>query len=82
MPEVSVTELAQDIARLEEKAEAQEKTITRLEAKIDKLVEAIGAMQSDIDKASGGFHALIAAAGMAAALGSALTWVVEHIVLK
>lgn len=70
------------IVRLETNAEAQSRTIERLEEKIDKLVEAVGHMQSEIDKASGGFHALIAAAGVAAAIGSVLTWVVEHIVLK
>lgn len=73
---------AQDVGRLEGRMDSVDKRIEQLEASIKHLTDLVTELKTGQDKFKGGYAMLGAIAGIAAALGSAITWVLEHVALK
>lgn len=49
---------------------------------LEKLTTEVAGMRKDMAEATGGWRMLMAMGGVAAAAGSALTWVVQHFISR
>jgi hypothetical protein len=73
---------AQDVGRLEGRMDSVDNRIEKLEASIKHLTDLVTELKAGQDKFKGGYAMLGAIAGIAAACGSLVTWVFEHVTLR
>lgn len=66
-----MTDVQRDIGALEARADAQEKRLARIEAKLDQVVETLA-------QNKGGIRMLLAVGSVAAAIGSGITKLWDH----
>lgn len=73
---------AQDVGRLEGRMDSVDARIEKLEASIKHLTDLVTELKAGQDQFKGGYAVLGAIAGVAAAFGGAITWVLEHVTFK
>lgn len=73
---------AQDVGRLEGRMDSVDNRIEKLEASIKHLTDLVTELKAGQDRFKGGYAVLGAIAGVAAAFGGAITWVLEHITFR
>lgn len=68
--------------QLEATVKAQNDRIDQLAKDIEVLSKKVGDLVTIMSETKGGWKALVWVSGVAAALGSGITWVVQHVTLK
>lgn len=68
--------------RLEAKVETLEVLVAEQTKTLERMAERLDAMNELLSQARGGWRTLMWAGGAMAGLGSAITWAVQHIVIK
>lgn len=80
LTELKVSEIDPvEFGALKAELAAQRRDIDRIGTRLDEMTEAVRRIERTLSEAKGGWKALVWVSGISGTLGSAMTWVVNHL---